>query len=203
MCMANNDHDLNTSLHNILYYFNPRKLVKYSSGSRFRSGNKNEGSWPQISCLFEGALVALTSDSPSKILSYTVCVEAKLDESQWASIDWGGLSTSSHVWKVPFDIRSSVILFNFCLRLFFLKLKRWIGSHESQLQKEPQTNLKKIKLDLMTQGTFQMRQVILDPPKSVKAQCNTPNLASTQIVQDKILENKSHVSAAASAPSNK
>lgn len=55
----------------------------------------------------------------------------------------------------------------------------------------------------MTQGTFQMRQVILDPPKSVKAQCNTPNLASTQIVQDKILENKSHVSAAASAPSNK
>ncbi|KAG5062297.1 hypothetical protein JHK85_003480 [Glycine max] len=48
-----------------------------------------------------------------------------------------------------------------------------------------------------------MRQVILDPPKSVKAQCNTPNLASTQIVQDKILENKSHVSAAASAPSNK
>ena len=80
--MENNDHDLNTSLHNILYYFNPRKLVKYSSGSRFRSGNKNEGSWPQISCLFEGALVALTSDSPSKILSYTVCVEAKLDESQ-------------------------------------------------------------------------------------------------------------------------
>lgn len=127
MCMANNDHDLNTSLHNILYYFNPRKLVKYSSGSRFRSGNKNEGSWPQISCLFEGALVALTSDSPSKILSYTVCVEAKLDESQWVSHGLRWVKYNLSCLEGPCDIRSSVILFKLSFEaLFFSNWDSWL-----------------------------------------------------------------------------
>jgi len=43
-------------------------------------------------------------------------------------------------------------------------------------------SLKKIKLDLMTWGTFQTRQVVLEPPKSMEAQFDIPNLASMQTV---------------------
>lgn len=47
---------------------------------------------------------------------------------------------------------------------------------------------------------MEIAQAILNPPKSVEAQCDTPNLGSEKTVEDQILE---PVCSAANVPSNK
>ncbi|KAH1240404.1 hypothetical protein GmHk_07G018272 [Glycine max] len=61
-------------------------------------------------------------------------------------------------------------------------------------------NIKKIKLGIKSRGTLEIAQAILNPPKSVEAQCDTPNLGSEKTVEDQILE---PVCSAANVPSNK